>query len=602
MPAQLPIAATIPQLTVPTQSLVQGTVTDPSALAPSLSLSSIPGGSLIQLISGIYNYYLPAINYFLSQHGFVRLPTGMPASEQFALIAGHLRSMSGLKATLDKEERDLANHIRGFFQAQGVPHEKLVPGTPAGNQIEQISKIIVGYYPTLYLLAPSIVTLLNPRSAYPLAYHLSRVFARNAPLASPEEVGRWASQAADLILTDGRMHQGLTSAQIAEVAEAASRAGLLRFDRNNPEEFAKSLAGVIKLVAPIREQYALRGEPFNAAEAVDLIQRFIHKYPTATDEELALEFRREMALQRRGGEYRLLGLKEESQPFIRRSGVPIEVLEQQHQQLKQKAAESLLGSALGAVARAVRTGMVSKNSPAGRLYEKANRGEPLGIRHPQQIFSILAESGVHPQTAATMILYGEESTYWLTPAMINSLRVSQFDMDWGPRFEAVYRAVPKDDPESAALREAILSRLVRQAGYKNIHHFLALHGEALNSIPQLRELALREAHMGQELAGYEDVTWGGLARLAARLQDIGAGKRGDKLTLGDLMGPVAQMYKIPEPELKEYGMNPPDKEPARHNYMARTQASVEKVQAGEPVPVPEAKGTMSDYLKRKEGK
>lgn len=557
---------------------------DPAAIVSSALPAQeqiIPEGSIVDKLAKVYNYLLPLVNFLLYPLGYLRFPREMPVAEQMAQLSEFSKGMTVYHSLLESEKEDIKNLVRGFYISQGINPRLLEDDTPAGQQIDHIVQTITNFYPLLYMINPQIVAHINPRSAFPLAQQLNHVFARNA-LLPPEQIKLFSEIAARTILNDHTLHQGFNTIEIGEIAEQAARHGLLSFD--SPEAFTRSLAGILRITAPLKEQALLLGSKISPKDLADIANKLVALYPSMTTEEVAMEVRRELALARRGGEYRMLSMLPESQEYLRRAGVSIDELEKQHAELKAKAGKSIFGAALGAIARAVQEGVVRPGTPAYALYQKAQHGEPLDVIHPNQLYQIMVRSGINPQVAATMMLTPEESTHYLTPQMINSIRATQYMADWAPRFAMLRRVIPGNDPQSNMMRDALASKLVSQAGYKNIHHFLALHGPVLANVPELRQAALNEAGLSTALAGYEQYPWGGLARAITKIHDIGKGKH-EIFTIGDLLGPLAEIYKAPPIDIVS-GMNMPTDPLKALGYQKMIQPYVKDILLHDPMRLP----------------
>lgn len=488
----------------------------------------------------LYNYLSPIINALLSQHGYYRLRPSAPISEQVLEAEKIRRDLASMKNLREKEIEDVKSSLRGVLGAGGRKVNDAL--------LDAIANAVVNLiYPVLYVINPQFIDDLNPRSGVVLALRLNDIFYRWRGGLSSEEAANFASQAAAKILRDSTLHQGFTSAEIGDIAKYALRHGLIRLDSANT--FTTDLGKVTRLLSPIRDELRMQGVPFSVSAAVQMAADFLQKHPTMSLEEASTEIRRSLELKRRGGEYESLTLIPEANRYIRYSGVPIQELAKQHEELKENAINSPFGAGLGAVAKVVRSGYVSKNSPAWRLYEHARSGQPIPFVHPHQFYEVLVASGISPDAATYMLSTPEESKYWLTPELVNSLRATQFHGDWGLRFKAVESMFPGKDKNSQLMRDAMLSYLVGQAGYKNIHHFLALHGDVLKHLPSIREQAKQYGKVQEQLAGADNVAWGGVARVVAELQDIGEGRREEKLNWKDLLKAI-QFHEIKEDPYK----------------------------------------------------
>ncbi|MEM3062157.1 MAG: hypothetical protein QW303_01235 [Nitrososphaerota archaeon] len=480
--------------------------------------------------SQLYNVLTPLLNLILTRLGFVRLSPGEPVGEQLLKIQRIQRRLDTIPELLKEEKDDHKNLIKGLLKSIGITRDV------DGKALDIIASAIANLTLPLLFVNPELV---NPRSKLALTLELSDLFYRFPGFKSVKELMQFSFKAADQILKNPSSHQGFTSKQIAEIAAEALKKGLVKLD--NPSAFADEMSKVTKLLSPIRDMALLKGVPFSASEAVEIAADFVQKHPNLSLSEAAHEMRRVVELNMRGGEYPSLALLPSAAKYIRRAGVPLSELSKQHEQLKENAVNSPFGAGLGAIAKAVKEGLVSPDSPAGKLYRKAKAGEPLGIMFPYEFISILVRSGISPDLAVTMLVTPEESKYWLTPQMINSLRATQFKADWERVFNTIYSTFPGRDKQSKLMREALLSKYVSQAGYKNIHHFLALHGDVLKYLPEMRRHAGEFARVQSELAGKDNIAWGGFARTIAALQDIGAGRDKEK-GLFSILGSLLQIY------------------------------------------------------------
>jgi hypothetical protein len=464
--------------------------------------------------------------------------------DQIQRLTAHRRSYESIKRLLPSEIEDMKNAIRGLLISSGVDRSTLVPGSPVEKHIDRLARLFEKVYPLLFFAYPSAIKVINPRSKLFLANSLNKIFERLTPFASPEELADLAASAATKILSNPKYHQGLDAHEIAEVAEKAVKFGLVRL--SSGQQFTDDLIDTIAIVAPVREEALRRGGQFSIESALSLANQVAQQFPSASLRDIAVEIRRRFELDAAGGEYRSLTLDPQAASYIRQSGVPVEKLEKQHEELKENAVNSYMGSAIGAIAKAVRTGMVSPNSPAGRIYQNIQAGGIPPMVYPFHAYQVLVSSGVAPGVASIMLSSPEENSHWLTPNDVQAIRRMQMQVDWMPRFQAIAASFPGNDPQSSAVREAMLSKVVADGGYKNIYHFLALHGPVLQSMPQIREVVTRSAVNKMELAGYDNASWGGPARGMAALQDIGSGKREQKFSVGDLASTVFQFYRQPK--------------------------------------------------------
>lgn len=510
----------------------------------SIGVPTTTGVPILDLLYSLYNRISPAANLFLTSFGFARVAPDTSVGEQFQSFVAHKRLHSALKKLLPDEIEDIKNSIKGLLISAGVDRSKLVSGTPLDAHINQLAKAFEASYPALFLVSPSLIKIINPRSKLFLATALMKAFSRFTTYLSPEQASELAARVTRDILSTDRNHFGMDVHEIAEVAENAINFGLLPL--SNAKSFSSGLKDILAVVAPIRELYLERGQRFSPREALDYVNRLIQQYPTASISEIALEGRRRLEFSRHGGEYNALLLHPIAAEYARFSGVPVADLSRQHEQLKSQAKNSYIAGAIGAIARAVKTGMVGEKSPAASFYREFRKGNVPMMLYPMHVFSILVSSGVNPYSASLMLGTPEENIYWLSPDDELPLRRLQFNVDWAPRFWAIGRLVPGTDPQSRAARDALLTQVVRQGGYNNIHHFLALHGDIMGIMPSVRDLVTTISRRKHDLAGYERASWGGPARAMAELQDIGTGATPKKLSLEDMINTVLQVYRLPK--------------------------------------------------------
>lgn len=492
-------------------------------------------------IKSITEFLLPIVNSFLAQANLITIKPDLPIEQQYEGLQKFVTQLGIFGRAAEEDRQDIYNMLVGLVRTS-VPDFDPEQHPDVKEQLNRATDAILGLYPVIYTGYPQLIQYVNPRSRLILAMGLHDAFKRFMA-RPPEDIVQLASRAAEIIYHNPQLMQGYTTYEISQLATHAIQNGMIT-DIENPDNFTKQLSNVIKLTAPIRYALMREGKQADPEILIRVAKHVQAQYPTVPADVLTINLWQQAKMTDVGGIYSaaMQWGSNEVRAIINMSGSTLEELQQKHQLLTTRAANSYLGSAAGAVIRAVREGLVSINSPAGLVFKDLMAGRPLAIDTPVQLINVLIASGLRPEVAAGMALQSAHNKYYLTPSALLSIRATQWNTDWRPRIELIYRMYPGNDPQTASLREGMISMMAQQAGYKNVYELLALHAPPVtnalvsswNRAEEFGARAYLVSGSPESLATSYPNTF---PRLLAILQQVGTGEKQPSLqTLLEVFG------------------------------------------------------------------
>lgn len=551
-----------------------------------------------QFLNGLVEFAIPILNLWLSQLQLVKIQPGDPLYRQIRAFQEYYASYEARSKAAELDRKDIKDAIIGVFRSID-PNFSPEQDPEAAQQIELASQVIMGFYPMLYTTYPDALGYINPRSRVVLAISLSDALAAFPTKMDPDQIAQIADRVSVEIMTDPMKTQGHTTYEIGRIAKAALKNGLI--SSLDPDQFQQQLTSVLSWTAPIKVMSKYQNQPLEPENMVEVVKQIQTQYPTATPDTLRFELWRHAMLVRGGGIYKALQLRAPDyvRDILNFSGATLDELQRKHQILSVKAINSYLGSAAGAVIRAVRTGLVPLNSPAGQVYRDLMEGRPLAVYSPAQLLNILSASGVRPDVAALMAIDVGGNKQFLTPSAVLSIRTTQFMVDWAPRIEMVYRMYPGNTPSDAAARESMLSMMARQAGYRNVYELAALHSPLVtNELFKTWHYAGELGQRGYEVMGSERMISSVpniVGRITETLMDIGTGKKQFTLeTILPILGFLPNQFPHTFKGLETPPAPPPTLQPQEPTLAPELPAaeSIIRESATTPPPMPSPTATL----------
>ncbi|MEO0132682.1 MAG: hypothetical protein ABIK73_07130 [candidate division WOR-3 bacterium] len=531
--------------------------------------------TLIDLVSAIYNTFAPYIQQYLGRYGLIKYEPGKPVPAQITMVVEFGRKLAASSAAAQEDVKEIVLALEGIGKSIS-PEFDSSQNPEVRQQIENVAHFLVGIYPYIYQLPGGykILSYVNPFSRVVLANELADKFSIIPSFYSKDEIVAMASRAAVEIMSDPRKHKGFTSAQIAEIASAAYVSGLIT--ARTPEEFLNQLVETIDFVAPIRYLVYVTGkqDEVDIPKIIDFARQIQARFPYATRREIsqALWMNAEIARTSKGqdlGRMKLLTVAniEGMEPildrlryYIRHSKMTLEQLNEYDEKLTLSAANSYLGSAIGALIRAVRNGLI-KRGPAMDLYNRVITGQPLPIISPIQIGEAMVASGLEPNAAMIMLTQYAINRMYHTPLSLVSARLTQWQVSWLPRFAVIERMIPGNDPVSRSIKEGYIAQLAEQAGIPYGAFRVLLSPEYAAATVAVNRIVGQIGLKKMESSGYGDITaYPGVARLFAEAVRYGRGEREEPLNLLDVAKTIFGM--APAIHHPEYGLAPTKEEAA----------------------------------------
>lgn len=527
---------------------------------------------LSELRDTIWQYF----NQFLVQLGYTQIRPDRPIPEQLTIIGEFERRLAAVRRSAEYDKQRIKDALTGLIRV--VSGDNSFQITDDYPTIKSLADSIASGLTYFYSFAAQfpgglqLINYINPHSSVALSASLSDLFSRIPISASPEQIADLADMVAISIISDPQKHKGFTPVEIAEAVTHSIREGLIEGTTIlDPDVFMDRVSSVLKMIAPVRYYVYLTGEQDNISikDMISFAKNFQAQFPYATKEEyeeslwLLAEYARVDGLVKAITTYSLPSMRHVFsvvQKEIRESQMTVKELSDLHDKLTKAAVNSYLGSMIGTLIYATRSGFVPRNSPAYFLYMKAINGEPLPIIHPHQIALALANSGVAPQFIAVMMASPDVARMYLTPLAAMSARLTQWSVDWLPRYMVIQNMFPGNDRYSIEMKRTLMRQLAAMAGLKPGAIFSVLSPEFAYAAAAMTKTLRAAGRRKAEMAGYESITaMPGLGRIFAELGAIGRGEKPTESAWRDLLrifgkalgivespGPPQQLFYKPD--------------------------------------------------------
>lgn len=269
--------------------------------------------------------------------------------------------------------------------------------------------------------------------------------------------------------------QGFDNEQLGKILDSAVKSGFLT-PTTDGNTFIKQVANVLPVYAAVRDSiYRVTGKPPTPEEVIAATPQLLQQFSGYPFPYIAKMIRRDTFIKSiaPGGLF---------EAAVRASGVqsPIDpkIYVDDDIKLRQNVADSTLGNLAGATIRLVH--MYGARGALGQIYNDLLTGNLKPIT-PSEWVAAATRSGVDPQTAISILYQKSRNKSFLTPDIINSLRMAQYQIDIAPRINAIMYTYK--DPE---LRAGAISELASRLGYKGTGmvdpgtYMLFLHSNIIN--------------------------------------------------------------------------------------------------------------------------
>lgn len=281
--------------------------------------------------------------------------------------------------------------------------------------------------------------------------------------------------------SDPMKHRGFSAKQLGEIYREGARRGLI--SRNAPpEKVVTELAPLAGAASAVRDSAQQTGiDPNDTVSIFNQLDKITPAYAGKPWEEIESRIRMNKHVARQGGLFagamNRTGLTVQPGPGM----ASMQELEQQNQELMDRASKSRVMDMVGATERLGRAELFKPGTPAAQFREKVQAGQVPNLSDGEWR-QMMADSGVDIGVATQALNHSSANQLEATPENLAAIRASQHAID-GQRFEdEANRMHPGNDPASKLQRDIKLDQFATRYGYKGWGNYQQLHGQAANNI------------------------------------------------------------------------------------------------------------------------